>query len=41
LSNLKYITFYFSELKLIRVGNMHPKEMWERAQSYFKEQMEG
>lgn len=41
LSTLKYITFYFSELKLIRLGNIHPKEMWERAQFYFKEQIEG
>jgi hypothetical protein len=36
LTNLKYITFYFSELKLIRLGNIHPREMWERAQNYFK-----
>lgn len=41
LSNLKYVTFYFSELKLVRIGNIHPKEMWERAQSYFREQLEG
>lgn len=25
LANLKYITFYFSELKLVRIGNIHPK----------------
>lgn len=41
LTNLKYVTFYFSELKLIRIANIHPKEMWERAQSYFREQLEG
>lgn len=41
LSNLKYVTFYFSELKLIRIGNIHPKEMWERAQFYFREELEG
>jgi hypothetical protein len=41
LANLKYLTFYFSELKLIRLGNIHPKEMWERAHSYFKEELEG
>lgn len=28
LADLKFLTFYFSELKLIRVGNIHPKEMW-------------
>jgi len=28
LKDMNYITFYFSELKLIRVGNIHPKEMW-------------
>ena len=41
LEDLKSVTFYFSELKLIRVGNVHPKEMWERSQSYFKHQIEG
>lgn len=41
LADLKFLTFYFSELKLIRVGNIHPKEMWQRSQSYFKHQMEG
>ena len=25
LSNGKHLTFYFSELKLIRLGNIHPK----------------
>lgn len=41
LNNSKYLTFYFSELKLIRLGNIHPKQMWERAHSYFKQQLEG
>jgi hypothetical protein len=41
LDSLKCVTFYFSELKLIRVGNTHPKEMWERSQSYFKALAEG
>lgn len=41
LGSLKHVTFYFSELKLVRIANVHPKEMWERAQSYFREQLEG
>ena len=41
LDSLKHLTFYFSEFKLVRIGNVHPKEMWERAHSYFQSELEG
>ena len=41
LEDLKSVTFYFSELKLVRIGNTHPKEMWEKSHSYFKGEIEG
>ena len=41
LENLKLITFYFSEFKLVRPNNIHPKESWEVAQKYFMDELEG
>jgi hypothetical protein len=36
LNENKFITLYFSDLKLPKVDHTHPKEVWQKAEDYFK-----
>lgn len=36
LSVAKFITLYFSDLKLPKVEYTHPKEVWQKAEEYFR-----
>ena len=41
LSEQQAITFYLSELRLPKTEHVHPKEVWHKAQDYFKELLLG